>query len=63
MKVTTLKELNDKEEMNFSEFIRNLKNHEMKMKVREEREPQKKKAIAFRATPSIPEEENFMDGK
>ena len=31
------------------------------MKVREEREPLKKKYIAFRAFPSIPEEEDSMD--
>ena len=33
----------------------------MKMKVRKEREPLKKKAIAFRATSSIPEEYDSMD--
>jgi len=36
--VTTLKELNDREEMDFFELIGNLKTHEMKMKVRGERE-------------------------
>ena len=36
VKTITLKELNDKEEMDFSGFIENLKTHEMKMKVREE---------------------------
>ena len=38
VKATTLKELNDREEMDFSGFIGNLKTHEMEMKVREERE-------------------------
>ena len=33
----------------------------MKMKVREERESPKKKAIAFRASPSIPEDDDLMD--
>ena len=33
VKATTLKELNDREEMDFSDFIENLKNHEMVMKV------------------------------
>ena len=63
MKATTLKELNDKKEMDFSGFIENLKTHEMEMKVREEREPLKKKSIAFKATPSsIEEEESSEDG-
>ena len=57
-KATTLKELNDREEMDFSSFIRNLKTHEMEMKVREERETPKKKAIAFKATPSTIDEED-----
>ena len=38
VKATTLKELNDRKEMDFSGFISNLKTHEMEMKVREERE-------------------------
>ena len=50
VKATTLKELNDREEMDFFGFISNLKTHEMKMKVREEREAPKKKVIAFKAT-------------
>jgi len=33
----------------------------MEMKVNEEREPQKKKNIAFRATLSIPEDDESMD--
>ena len=41
IKATTLKELNDKKEMNFTAFMGNLKTHEMEMKVREEREPKK----------------------
>ena len=43
VKVTTLKELNDREEMDFSGFIGNLKTHEMEMKVREERRLQRRK--------------------
>jgi len=42
VKVTTLKELNDREEMDFSGFIRNLKTHEMEMKVRKERGHQRR---------------------
>jgi len=45
--------LNDREEMDFSGFIKNLKTHEMKMKVREGGEPTKKKSIAFKENPSI----------
>ena len=61
VKATTLKELNDKEEIDFFGFIGNLKTHEMEMKVREERAPSNKKAIAFRASTSIPEKEEFMN--
>ena len=43
VRITTLKELNDRKEIKFSRFIGNLKAHEMKMKVREGREEQKKK--------------------
>ena len=49
------------EEMNFSGFIENLKTHEMKMKVREGREPPNKKSIVFKATPSIMEKDECMD--
>ena len=35
--------------------------HEMEMKVREEREPPKKKSIAFKATPSSIEEEELSE--
>ena len=63
VKTTTLKELNDREEMNFSGFIENFITLEMEMKVREERETLKKKAIAFKATPSsFDEEESSKDG-
>jgi len=58
-----LKELNDKEEMNLSGFIKNLKTHEMEMKMREERETTKKKVTAFKAIPStIDEEDSSEDG-
>ena len=59
--MTTLKELNDREKMDFSSFIGNLKTHEMEMKVREERETPKKKAIAFKATPSSFDEEESLE--
>jgi len=58
VKATTLKELNDREEMDFSGFIGNLKTHEMEMKVREERVAPKKKALAFKAAPSSHDEED-----
>ena len=61
VKATTLKELNDREKMDFSGFIGNLKTHEMKMKGREGREPTKKKSIAFKATPSIEDSRRFID--
>ena len=57
MKETTLKELNDREETDFSGFIENLKTHEMEMKVWEEREPLEKKNITVRTSPSILEDE------
>ena len=53
--------LNDRKEMDFFWFIKNLKTYEMEMKVREKREPPTKKAITFRASPSIPEEEDSMN--
>jgi len=61
VKATTLKELNDKEEMDFSGFIGNLKTHEMEMKIREEREAPKKKTIAFKATPTVYEEDDSSE--
>ena len=61
VKATTLKKLNDREEMDFSGFIGNLKTHEMKMKVREQRETTKKKAIAFKAIPATIDEEDSSE--
>ena len=51
VKTTTLKELNDNEEMDFSAFMENLKTYEMKIKAREERESQKKANTTFKASP------------
>ena len=48
-------------QMDFTGFIGNLKTHEMEMKVRERREPTKKKSIAFKATPSIVKDEESTD--
>jgi len=63
VKAATLKEINDREEMNFSGFIRNLKTNEIEMKVRGEREPPMKKFLTFKVTPSsIEEEESSEDG-
>ena len=53
VKITTLKELNDKEEVELIGLIGNLKTHEMKKKAREEMTPQTKKTIAFKSTPQI----------
>ena len=60
VKATTLKELNDREEVDFSRFIRNLKTYEMEMKVRGEREPTKKNSISFKATLSSIEKEEEL---
>ena len=57
VKSPTLKELNDKEEMELIGLIGNLKTHAMKRKVREEKTLQKKKTLAFKSTPSISDEE------
>jgi len=46
VKSTTLKKLNDKEEMDFMGLVKNLKAHEMERKDREERDTKKKKSIA-----------------
>ena len=58
---TTLKELNDHEEMDFSRFIGNLKTHKMEMKVREGREPTKKKSIDFKAIPFIEDQDDSSE--
>ena len=57
VKATTLKELNDKEEMDFTVYMGNLKIHEMEMKSREKREPQKKRDVSFKAFFSKSKEE------
>ena len=61
IKETTFKELNDLEEIYFSEFIENLKTNEMEMNVHEGREPPEKKSIAFKPTPSFGEENESID--
>ena len=58
VKSITLKELNDKEEMELIDLIENLKTHEMKRKVREERAPKKKKTLTFKSTPTISDNED-----
>jgi len=57
VKATTLKELNDKEEMELIDLISNLKTHEMERMAREETTPQKKKIIVFRSTPTISDDD------
>ena len=48
VKSTTLKELSDAKEMNYTVFMGNLKTYEMEMKARKSREPQKEKGIVFK---------------
>ena len=57
IKATTLKELNDKDEMDLISLIGNLKTHEMEKKAREEAVPQKKKSIAFKSSSTINDDE------
>ena len=57
VKYTTLKELNDKEKMELIGLIRNLKTHEMEIKSREEKAPQKKKTLTFKSTHTISDDE------
>ena len=57
VKATTLKELNDKKEIELIGFIENLKTHQMERKVREKKAPQKKKVLAFKSTPTISDAE------
>ena len=42
---------NDKKEMDFTTFVRNLKIHELEMTAREDCDPQKKASVAFKASP------------
>ena len=56
VKTISLKELSDEKEMDFMGLIGNLKTHGMERKVREDKASQKKKNIAFKATPT------FSDG-
>ena len=58
VKATTLKVLNDKEEIELISLIGNLKTHEMESKAREEIAPQKKKVIAFKSTPTISDDDD-----
>ena len=53
--------MNDREEMDFSSFIGNLKTPDMEIKVLEEKEPTKKKSIAFKVTPSIVKNKESTD--
>ena len=58
VKATTLKELNDKEEMKHIGLIGNRKTHEMERKAREAMVSQKKKMIAFKSTPTISDDDD-----
>ena len=61
VKVTSLKELNDKEEIELISLSGNLKTDEMERKAREEMAPQKKKTIAFKSTPAIFDDDEEED--
>ena len=61
VKSTTLKELNDKEEMELISLTSNLKTHEMERKAREEMAPQKKMMLAFKSAPTISDDEEEED--
>ena len=61
VKTTTLKELNDKEEIEIIRLIENLKTHEIERKGREEKAPQKKKTLAFKSIPTISDEDDEED--
>ena len=50
IKTVTLKELSDDEKIDFTASIKNWKPHEMKMKAREDCEPQKKTSIVLKAS-------------
>ena len=50
VKATSSKELNDKKEMDFTAFMRNLKTHEIEMKARKDCEPQKENGVALKAS-------------
>ena len=58
VKATTLKELNDKEEMELIGLIGNLKTHEMERKAREDMAPSKKKTIAFKSQSTHSDEDD-----
>jgi len=47
VKSTTLKELNDKEEMDFMGLIKNFKTHEMENKIREDNAPKKRALLSI----------------
>ena len=58
VKATTLKELNDKEEMEHIGLIGNLKTHEMERKARKEVATPKKKAIAFKSSSNYSDDDD-----
>ena len=57
VKFITLKELNDKKEIELIALIENLKTHDMERKARE-KVPHKKKTLTFKSSPSISYEED-----
>ena len=50
VKTISLKELNDREEMDFTAFMKILKTYEIEMKVRKDHEPQKENDIALKVS-------------
>jgi len=63
VKSTTLKELNDKEKMDFMELIGNLKTHKMERKLREDKVLPKKKNIASRSTSIFSDDNEDIDNE
>ena len=63
VKSTTLKELNDKEKIDFMGLISNLKTHEMERKLREDKVLPKKKNIAFKSFQVLSDDNEDIDNE
>ena len=63
VKSITLKELNDKEKMNFMGLIGNLKTNEMERKVREDKMLPKNKNIAFKSSQILLDDNEDIDNE
>ena len=63
VKSTTLKELNDKEEMNFMRLIGNLMTYKMERKVKEDKVLPKKKNITFKSSQILSDDNEDIDSE